>query len=80
MIWIAVTSGAQHDYIAYLSESELVLSGADPWSTDNAYGPLHNILAYLLAPKMCIVTALLVANAAAAHRARRLRPIPATAM
>jgi len=67
MIWIAVTGGAQHDYTAYLSHWNLVLSGADPWSSDNAYGPLHNTLAYLLqfgplAPKMFIVAAVLVAN------------------
>jgi hypothetical protein len=67
MIWVAATTGAQHDYNSYLAQWNLVLSGADPWATDNAYGPLHNVLAYLLrfgslAPKMLIVTSLLVAN------------------
>ena len=67
MIWISSAGGAQHDYWAYLSQWNLVLSGTDPWSVDNAYGPLHNTLAYLLrfgplAPKMFIVAALLVAN------------------
>jgi hypothetical protein len=51
----------------YLLQWDLVLSRADPWSTDNAYGPLHNVLAYLLplgplGPKMLIVAALLTAN------------------
>jgi hypothetical protein len=67
MIWIAVESGTQHDYKAYLLQWDLVLSSADPWSTDNAHGPLHNVLAYLLplgplAPKMLIVSTLLTAN------------------
>ncbi|THD68739.1 MAG: DUF2029 domain-containing protein [Bradyrhizobium sp.] len=68
MIWTSSTAGVQHDYWSYLSQWNLVLSGTDPWSSDNAYGPLHNTLAYLLrfgplAPKMFIVVALLVANA-----------------
>jgi hypothetical protein len=67
MIWIAASSGVQHDYRSYLVEWDLVLAGRDPWSTDNAYGPLHNLLAVLLplgplAPKLLIVTALLAAN------------------
>lgn len=69
MIWLALASGVQHDYGPYLQQWQLVLSGSDPWATDNAYGPLHNVLAYLLplgdlAPKLAIVGALLVANAA----------------
>src|SRR5579864_62307 len=68
MIWFAVTSGPQHEYVLYLSQWNLVLSGADPWSTSNAYGPLHNLLAYLLplgqlGPKLLIVGALIAANA-----------------
>lgn len=69
MIWLAIKSGFQHDYVAYLQQWRLVLSQADPWATDNAYGPLHNLLAYLLpigelAPKLAIVAVLLAANAA----------------
>jgi hypothetical protein len=69
MIWFAVASGPQHEYLLYLSQWSLVLSGADPWSTSNAYGPLHNLLAYLLplgqlGPKVLIVSALIAANAA----------------
>ena len=68
MLWFSVVSGTRHDYNAYLAQWKLVLSGADPWSTDNAYGPLHNLLAYILSfgtlgPKLFIVSAFLVANA-----------------
>jgi hypothetical protein len=68
MIWFSIRSGPQHDYKSYLAEWKLILAGADPWSTDNAYGPLHNLLAYLLplgqlAPKILIVAALIAANA-----------------
>jgi hypothetical protein len=67
MLWFSVVSGRRHDYNAYLSQWKLVLSGANPWSTDNAYGPLHNLLAYMLSfgalgPKLFIVTAFLAAN------------------
>ena len=67
MIWLALATGAQHDYIYYLDQWDLVLSGANPWGTENAYGPLHNVLAYLrrfgpLAPKMLIILSFLVAN------------------
>jgi hypothetical protein len=67
MIWLALATGAQHDYIYYLDQWDLVLSGASPWGTGNAYGPLHNVLAYVrpfgpLAPKMLIVLPFLVAN------------------
>src|SRR5262245_15656037 len=48
MLWLAVSTGVQHDYPSYVSQWQLVLSGADPYSTDNAYGPLHNLLAFLL--------------------------------
>src|SRR5262245_26591262 len=67
MIWIAFKSGVRHDYHDYLEQWNLVLWGRHPWSTDNAYGPLHNVLAYLLCfgplgPKMLIAAALLSAN------------------
>ena len=71
MIWLALASGTQHDYIAYLSQWRLVLSGADPWSTDNAYGPLHNLLAYALVlgelgPKLAMATEFAAGNASLA--------------
>src|SRR5262249_26569300 len=64
MIWMAFKSGVRHDYHSYLEQWNLVLWGRHPWSTDNAYGPLHNVLAYLLCfgplgPKMLIAPALL---------------------
>jgi Glycosyltransferase family 87 len=67
MIWLSANSGIQHDYRSYLQQWALVMDGADPWSTTNAYGPLHNLLAFLLplgalAPKLFMSTALLVGN------------------
>lgn len=68
MLWLSIVSGTRHDYNSYLSQWKLVLSGANPWLTDNSYGPLHNLLAYalsfdVLGPKLLIVTAFLAANA-----------------
>jgi len=67
LLWLAVASGPQHDYCSYLEQWKLVLSGANPWATDNAYGPLHNALAPLtafgpLGPKLVIAAAFLIAN------------------
>lgn len=67
MIWLAIISGARHDYVGYLKQWELVLSTSNPWATDNAYGPLHNLLAYAtyfdpLFPKLIMVSMLLIAN------------------
>lgn len=61
------TCGILFDHKHYVEQWQLMLSGDDPWSTDNTYGPLHNVIGYLyllhpLAPKMAIVGALLVAN------------------
>lgn len=68
MIWLAVKGGVQHDYHGYLNQWNLVLSTSNPWSTDNAYGPLHNLLAYAtyfgpLGPKLIMVSMLIIANA-----------------
>ena len=68
MIVFSVQARSQHDYEYYLAQWKLVLSGANPWATDNAYGPLHNLLAYALplgplAPKLIMVGALIAANA-----------------
>jgi glycosyl transferase family 87 len=70
MFWFSLISGVQHDYKVYLFQWALALSGADPWSKDsaNAYGPLHNLLAYAttfgpLGPKVIIVICLIAANA-----------------
>ncbi len=48
MISLSVIRGIKHDYVAYLGQWQLVLDGKDPWSTDNTYGPIHNLLAYFL--------------------------------
>jgi hypothetical protein len=54
-IGLAVGSGAQHDYTAYLEQWDLIVSGAqDPWGmhSSNAYGPAYNLFAlpYLIHP------------------------------
>ena len=69
MLWLCWQQGIQHDYGSYLRQWRLLLDGADPWSTDNAYGPLHTLIGFLLpygtlAPKFFFVGALLSANAA----------------
>ena len=75
---VTIAGGVRHDYIYYLEQWQLVLDGLDPWSTNSAYGPLHNAFAVLvplhpLAPKLVSATALLTANGlllAALFRAR----------
>jgi hypothetical protein len=73
MMWLSVTgriqddNGVQHDYYFYIQQWKLVLSGTDPWSTSNTYGPLHNVFAYLLpisdlAPKIVFSVTLIIAN------------------
>jgi len=70
MLWLCWSYGTiDHDYQAYIRQWQLVLDGDNPWSTDNRYGPLHNVFAFLLplgplAPKLFMVGALLAANAA----------------
>jgi hypothetical protein len=68
MLWYSLASGVQHDYGAYLAQWDLVRTHANPWATDNAYGPLHNLFAYLvpldpLAPKLVTAALFLAANA-----------------
>lgn len=41
--------GAQGDYGAYVLQWDLVLSGDDPWSTNNTYGPAYNLFSILYA-------------------------------
>ena len=69
MLWLYWRSGilprSNHDYAAYVGQWQLLLTGADPWSTDNSYGPLHTAIGFLLpwgplAPKFFMVGALLV--------------------
>ncbi|HWA19803.1 MAG TPA: glycosyltransferase family 87 protein [Devosia sp.] len=66
---LLVLSPVQHDYVYYLEHWQLVLSAQDPWSTNNAYGPLHNIFAWLalihpLAPRILTGSLFLIACAA----------------
>lgn len=68
----------QLDYGYYLDQWRLVLGGQDPWSGNNAYGPLHNAFAPLvpldpLLPKLLTAGLLLAANAALAIRYARMR-------
>ena len=64
---LTILGGVRHDYIYYLEQWQLVRAGLDPWSTNNAYGPLHNAFALLvplhpLAPKLLTAAGLLAAN------------------
>ena len=58
----AYWTGARHDYFHYMAQWDLILSGGEPWSTNNTYGPAHNLLAVPFAlhhmlPKMIFVFA-----------------------
>jgi hypothetical protein len=64
---LTILGGVRHDYIYYLDQWQLVLDHLDPWSGNNAYGPLHNAFALLvplhpLAPKIVTAAGLLLAN------------------
>ena len=85
-ILATLLGGVRHDYADYLAQWRLVRDGLDPWSTNSAYGPLHNAFAALvpvhpLAPKLLAAALLLLANAlllAALLRARPMRDWRAT--
>ena len=77
---IAVTTGVWHDYLDYRLQWRLVLDGQDPWSTNSAYGPLHNAFALLvpiheLVPKVVTAAAILVANGLLLLRLLATRPL-----
>jgi hypothetical protein len=77
---IAICSGVQHDYLDYRLQWRLVLDYKDPWSTNSAYGPLHNAFALLvpiheLVPKVLTAGALLLANGLLLLRLLGTRPI-----
>ena len=66
-VMVTIYGGIRHDQLDYVMQWQLVLDGADPWSTNNAYGPLHNAFALLLpikdiAPKLLTAFAFLLAN------------------
>ena len=78
---LTVSGGVRHDYIYYLEQWQLVLGGQDPWSTNNAYGPLHNAFALLvpihpLAPKIVTAAALLLASGLLVLTLERDRAVP----
>ena len=57
---LAIATGSRYDYPYYESHWGLMLSGADPWATTNAYGPAYNLLAgafafHPLLPKVMFV-------------------------
>jgi hypothetical protein len=59
--------GAMGDHRHYIEQWSLLLSGQNPWSTDNTYGPFHTVLGFLLpinvlAPKLFMIGLLLAAN------------------
>lgn len=71
-----ILGDVQLDYGYYLDQWRLVLAGDNPWSGNNAYGPLHNAFAVLvpldpLLPKLAVALLLLVANALLVHRLAR---------
>lgn len=77
---VAIYSGVQHDYLDYRLQWRLVLDLKDPWSTNSAYGPLHNAFALLvpiheLVPKIVTACALLLANGLLLLRLLAARPI-----
>ena len=77
---VAIYSGVQHDYLDYRLQWRLVLDLKDPWSTNSAYGPLHNAFALLvliheLVPKVVTACALLLANGLLLLRLLATRPI-----
>ncbi|HEX4297640.1 MAG TPA: glycosyltransferase 87 family protein [Devosia sp.] len=79
---VTYVGGIRHDYIYYLQQWQLVLDGADPWSGNNAYGPLHNAFALLvplhpLAPKLLSAACLLLANGMLVLALLRIRPFAA---
>ncbi len=76
---VTILGGIRHDYIYYLEQWQLVLDGLDPWSTNSAYGPLHNLFALLvpvhsLAPKLVTAATLLIANALLLAALAKARP------
>ena len=75
---LAHWTGARHDYFHYMAQWELVLSGGEPWSTNNTYGPAHNLLAFPFAlhpmlPKAIFVLAWQVSSWSLLYQLARQR-------
>ena len=65
-----------HDYGSYMKQWDLILSGGDPWSTSNTYGPAYNLLAipfalHPLLPKLIFVFAWQASSWYLVHRLAR---------
>jgi len=76
---VTVVGGVRHDYTYYLEQWRLVLAGLDPWSGNNAYGPLHNAFAPLLlihplVPKIVTTAGLCIANGLLVFAVETQRP------
>ena len=88
--WVSqliVSSGAVHDYEAYLTQWQHVNSGGDPWESSgipiNAYGPLHTAFAVLaeqgdFVPKTIFGFAFLALNAVLFQLILRQQPTVGT--
>jgi hypothetical protein len=73
-ISITLWRGIRQDYFAYTQQWALILSNdPNPWGAKNAYGPLHNTLAYLyylspMLPKVYMVMAYLIIHIAIVNK------------
>jgi hypothetical protein len=70
---LAYFTGSRHDYPAYLRQWQVILEGSNPWlGTDNAYGMVHNLLAWTvqihqLLPKLLFAALLVTTGAISAY-------------
>lgn len=76
VLFVAILGNVQLDYGYYLDQWRLVLTAQNPWSGNNAYGPLHNAFAPLIAfdpllPKLLWDALLLIAGTMLFRRYRR---------
>ncbi len=72
----ALLVGERGDYAAYVLQWDLVFAGDDPWSTDNTYGPAHNLFSipyalHPMLPKVLFVAAWQVSSWYVLHRLAR---------
>lgn len=75
-LYVSILGNVQLDYGYYLDQWRLVLAGDNPWSGNNAYGPLHNAFAPLvpldpLLPKLLWDILVIAANAILIRRLLR---------
>ncbi len=84
LLGLSYKVGIQHDFGYYLHHWELVRDGLNPWMHNetfppNTYGPIYNLLAYLvpvqqLLPKLVLTLAFLIANISLVLQLFRNRP------